>query len=186
MDGFTIEFYKAFGNEIKNCLFVSIVFSFNICKLTDPQYQGVITLIQKPDKDHLLACNYRPITLSNCDYKIISKVISNRLKHLFHCFVSNDPNGFIKGRYVGNKTRLMFDFIDYADCHDKQSALLSLDMCKAFDSLKLELIFKIFECYRFVDNFIRFLKTVYNTPKCCIINNNHVFIFRSFNWCSTR
>ena len=74
MDGFTVEFYKAFWNDIKNCLFDSIAFSFNICKLTDSQYQGVITLIPKPDKDHLLACNYRPITLLNCDYKIISKV----------------------------------------------------------------------------------------------------------------
>ena len=72
----------------------------------------------------------------------------------------------------------MFDFIDYAaDCHDKQSTLLSLDMCKAFDSLKWEFIFKIFECYGFGDNFMRFLKTVYNTPKCCIINNNHMSSF---------
>ena len=71
----------------------------------------------------------------------------------------------------------MFDFIDYADCHDKQSTLLSLDMCKAFDSLKWEFIFKIFECYGFGDNFMRFLKTVYNTPKCCIINNNYMSSF---------
>ena len=84
MDGFTIEFYKAFWNDIINCLFDSIAFSFNVCKLTDSQYQGVITLIPKPDKDHLLACNCRPITLLNCDYKIISKIINNRLKHLLH------------------------------------------------------------------------------------------------------
>ena len=71
----------------------------------------------------------------------------------------------------------MLDFIDYADCHDKQSTLLSLDMCKTFDSLKWEFIFKIFECHGFGDNFMRFLKTVYNTPKCCIINNNHMSSF---------
>ena len=67
MDGYTIEFYKAFWNDIKNCLFDSIAFSFNICKLTDSQYQGVITLIPN---------------------KIISKVINNRLKHLLHHLVS--------------------------------------------------------------------------------------------------
>ena len=118
--------------------------------------------------------------------KIISKVINNRLKHLLHHLVSNEQIGFIKGRDIGSNTRLMFGFIDYADYHDKQSALSSLDMCKAFDFLKWEFIFKIFECYGFGDNFIRFLKTVYNTPKCYIFNNNHAFFFRSFNWCSTR
>ena len=103
----------------------------------------------------------------------------------WHSFSKSDWK--IKGRYTGNNTRLMFDFIDYAYCHDKQRTLLSLDVCKAFDSLKWEFIFKIFECYGFGDNFMRFLKTVYNTPKCCVINNNnHVSFFRSFNWCSTR
>ena len=71
----------------------------------------------------------------------------------------------------------MFDFIDYANCHDKQSTLLSLDMCKTFDSLKWGFIFKIFECYGFGDNFIRFLKNIYDTQKCCIINNNHMSSF---------
>ena len=69
MDGFTIKFYKAFWNDIKSCLFDSIAFSFNICKLIDSQYHGVITLIPKPDKDNLLAFNYRPTTLLNCDYE---------------------------------------------------------------------------------------------------------------------
>ena len=186
MDGFTTDFCKVFWNDIKNCLFDSIAFSFNICKLIDSQYQGVITLIPKPDKVHLLACNYRPITLLNCDYKIIFKVINNRLKYLLQHLVSNEQNGFIKTRYIENNARLMFNFIDYADCHDKQSTLLSLNMCKAFDSLKWEFIFKVFQCYEFGDNFIRCLKTVYNTPKCCIVNNKYMsFCFRSFNWCST-
>ena len=59
----------------------------------------------------------------------------------------------------------MFDFIDYADCHDEQSTLLSLAMCKAFNSLKWKFSFKVFECYGSGDNFICYLKTIYNTPK---------------------
>ena len=50
-------------------------------------------------------------------------------------------------------------------------------MCKAFDSLKWEFIFKVFEYYGFGDNFIRFLKIVYNTKKCCIINDNYMSSF---------
>ena len=100
-------------------------------------------------------------------------------QHLPSCppLVSNEQNGFIKGRYKKNNTRLMFDFIDCANRHDKQSTLLSLDMCKTFDSLKWGFIFKIFECYEFGDNFIRFLKNIYHTQKCCIINNNHMSSF---------
>ena len=71
----------------------------------------------------------------------------------------------------------MFNFINYADYYDKQSSLLSLDKYKTFDSFKWEFILKVFECYGFGDNFMRFLKTIYNTPKCCIIINNYMSSF---------
>ena len=101
LDGFSIEFYKTFREEIKEPFFESIDFSVINGKLTETQYQGVITLIPKAGKDHLLACNYRPITLLNCDYKIISKVINNRLLKLLPNLIGNEQNGFVKGRYIG-------------------------------------------------------------------------------------
>ena len=146
MDEFTTDFYKGFWNYIKIYLFDSIAFLFNICKITDSQYQGVITLIPKTVKHYLLTCNYKPINLLNCDYKIISKFINNPQKNSLQHLVNNEQNEFIKDRYIGNNTRLMLDFIDNADCHDKQSTLLSLHMCKAFDCLKWKFIFKVFEC----------------------------------------
>ena len=66
----------------------------------------------------------------------------------------------------------MFNFVDYADYYNKLRPLLPLAMCKAFNSLNWKFIFKAFECNEFGDNFIRCLKTVYNTSKCSVINNN--------------
>ena len=63
LDDFTVEFYKKFWEDLKNCFFESIKYSINTGKLTETQYQGVITLIPKTGKDHLLPCNYRPILL---------------------------------------------------------------------------------------------------------------------------
>ena len=48
-------------------------------QLSDFQYEGVIALLPKPGKDKLSASNYRPITLLNCDYEIVFKVITNRI-----------------------------------------------------------------------------------------------------------
>ena len=59
----------------------------------------------------------------------------------------------------------MFEFIGYVDCHDKQSTLSSLDMCKAFDSLKWEFTFMVFEYYGFGNNFLRFFKNRLQYPK---------------------
>ena len=73
--------------------------------------------------------NYRPITLLNCDYKIISKVINNRLYRFLPKLINADQNGFVKGRNIGDNIRLMFDIIDYANWKKVSGAVLSVDLC---------------------------------------------------------
>ena len=141
LDGFSVEFYKAFWDDLKQYFLDSINFSASTSVLTKTQYQGLITLIPKPGKDHSFPCNYRPITLLNCDYKILSKVINNRPTSVLHSLIGHEQIGFIKGRYIGHNIRILFDFIDYMDHNDDPGTLLSLDMCKAFDSLKWDFIF---------------------------------------------
>ncbi len=45
--------------------------------------QGIITLIPKPDKDPNILDNFRPITLLNTDYKIVTLIYANRLKMFY-------------------------------------------------------------------------------------------------------
>ena len=76
LEGFSIEFYKVFWQEIfLKCLNYSLVAN----QLCNSQYEGLKTLISRPGKNTMYISNYRPITLLNCDYKIISKVINNRI-----------------------------------------------------------------------------------------------------------
>ena len=53
--------------------------AFTIGELSASQRQAVITSLDK-GKDWSLIENWRPISLLNVDYKIISKTIANRLK----------------------------------------------------------------------------------------------------------
>ena len=48
-------------------------------QLSESQSEGVIRLSPKPEKGKLSASNYGSIALLNCDYKILSKVITNRI-----------------------------------------------------------------------------------------------------------
>ena len=98
--------YKVFFLDYLN-------FSLQNLQLCHSQYEGVITLLPKPGKDPLYASNYRSIALLNCDYKIFSKVINNRLI-LLPKLIHNDQNGIIKGRSFGDDICLIFDIIDYA------------------------------------------------------------------------
>ena len=73
MDGITIEFMKFFWPKLKETVTASFNKSFEKGELSSPQYQGVIILIHKGkelNREHLT--NWRPITLTNTDYKILA------------------------------------------------------------------------------------------------------------------
>ena len=71
-------------------------FSWKEGVLTNSQRQGIITVSRKPNKDHLKITNYRPTTLLNIDYKIISKVINTRMQKTLFQLIHPDQNGFQK------------------------------------------------------------------------------------------
>ena len=132
----------------------------------------MITLLPKLNKNKLDPCNYRPITLVNCDFKILSKVINNRLYPLLTKLIKDDQNRFKKGRNIADNIRFMFSVIDYANNEDLSGAVLTVDLYKAFDSLRWPFIFTMLRRYGFGNLLIKWIKVLYKNPKCRIINNN--------------
>ena len=47
----------------------------------------------------------------------------------------NDQKGFMKGRYIGENLRLLYDVLVYTDFYKKPSLLLAVDFEKTFDSV---------------------------------------------------
>ena len=78
-DGFSVEFYKVFWKNIKELFIESINTAYESGKLSFDQRRGVITLIPKRGKKRILLKNWRPITLLNIDYKILTKCLAIRL-----------------------------------------------------------------------------------------------------------
>ena len=72
--------------------------------------------------------------------------------------INADQNSFVKGRNIGDNIRLMFDSIDYANWKKVSGAVLSIDLCKEFDSLKLPLTFKMLNLYGFGRTIINWIK----------------------------
>jgi hypothetical protein len=70
------------------------------------------------------------------DLKIASAVIANRIKPLIPFIISDTQKGFIKGRFIGENTRLLYDMMHYLEQHNKTGLLLLVDFEKAFDSVE--------------------------------------------------
>ena len=124
-----------FLKYLKEFYLKSINFSYVNGSLTQLQKQGIINLIPKKDKDLSNLNNWRPISLLNVDYKIATKAIANRIKDVLQTLIHGSQTGFLKGRYIGENIRVIFDIIDYLNENNKPGLLFFADFEKAFDSL---------------------------------------------------
>ena len=176
-DGITTEFYKLFWKDIKLFLINSLNSSFQKGSLNDLQKQSYITLLPKQGKDIELLTNWRPISLLNTDYKIATKSIANRVKTILSSIISPNQTGFIKGRYIGENIRLLFEALDHAEEEHTPALLFFSDFEKAFDSLNHTFLFETLNHFNFGDSFINWIKVFYNGAKSSVINNGHVTDF---------
>ena len=106
-DGLTKEFYEAFWSELKEPFMNSISQTKISKKLITSQRQAVIKLIEKKDKDKRFIKNWRPISLLNVDYKIISKVFSARLKKVLPLLISSQQTAYIANRCISESGKLI-------------------------------------------------------------------------------
>ena len=133
-DGFTAEFFKMLWADLGHFIVRSINSSYIIKEMSHVQKLGLTTCIPKQDKPKRFFLNWRPITLLNCTYKIAAGCIANRIKTVLDKIISKDQTGFIKRRYIGENTRLIYDIMQYTETHNIPGFLVLVDFEKVFDS----------------------------------------------------
>ena len=134
-DGLPAEFYKTFWALLKPVLVECYNTSYCINQLSLSQTQAVITLIEKKDSDRTLLKNWRPISLPNVDYKIMSKVLASRMMKVLQHLIHPSQTAYVKGRYIGENLRIIEDIFNYTNEENIPGFLLVLDFEKALDSL---------------------------------------------------
>ena len=147
--GFTNEFFKYFWIDLKFFITKAINFGYEMGMLSVTQRLGIITLIPKGDKDKTLLKNWRPLTLLNSLYKLISGCLAERMKPHLDSIVNGDQKGFVSGRYIGEAIRSTYDIMQWAINNNKTGVLLLIDFEKAYDSLSFSYIKKCLKFFNF-------------------------------------
>ncbi len=169
-DGLTTEFYKKFWHVIKEPFTEMLNETYEQGELPYTMRKAILALLYKKG-DNLLLKNYRPISLTNYDYKILCFVLANRLQKVLKNIINEDQTGYIKNRYIGTNARLLCDYFEHCDNFEVPGILLMLDFEKAFDSIEWNFMYKILEKFNFGNNFIKWVKILYNQPIISIKNN---------------
>lgn len=134
--------------------------------------QATIALLLKKDKDSTSCGSYRPLSLLNADVKVLAKVIASRLENVLPHIISEEQNGFIKGRQLFFITRTLFNIIYPKHSAELPELVISLDAEKAFDRVEWEYLFAVLKKFGFGENFISWIRLLYSSPKASVHTND--------------
>ena len=164
-DGLSAEFYKTFKFELYD--YLNELYNNILLMKTVPESMSlvVITLIykNKGNLDNLKI--WRPITLLNLDYKILTTILTNRLKLLNTNIINNLQTSGLLSKSIINDALNIENLINFIEENDEEAIIISLDQEKAFNRVEHNYLFKILEKFNFPDNFINFIKIIYKNIK---------------------
>ena len=136
-DGITAFFYKKYWSIVKDVVFSSIWDFFGSNRLLKKQYHTFIALIPKQLRASFVH-QFRPISLCNIIYKIISKILANKFKALLHLFISPYQYAFVPSKNIQENTILAHELFNVINSKKGRRGLtaIKIDMEKAFDHME--------------------------------------------------
>jgi len=176
-DGLTVEFYLKFWKTL-GPLLEKVVSKIQKSKhMTKTMKKGIISLIYKKKGDKKLLKNWRPITLLNVDYKIISKTLASRLKLVLEDIISTEQTCSVPGRDISDNIASVRDIIEYCYKENTLAYILKLDSEKAFDRVSHEYLFNLLPHFGFGKNFVEWVKILYTDISSAVKCNGHISRF---------
>jgi hypothetical protein len=100
---------------------------------------GLETLLPKVDNPTDMR-NFRPICLLNVCYKIITKVLTNRLASCITKVISSYQYGFIKGRYIMDGVVSLNEILHEVKKKKQSGVILKIDFEKAYDKVNWQFL----------------------------------------------
>ena len=142
--------------------------------LPDSVVLGLIVLIHKgglrPVTD---LASYRPITVLNCDYRLLARVLCSRLAGPLASVVDVTQTAFLPGRWIGDNVLYHLEELQYLQASGQEGCIALLDQEKAYDRCVRDWIFQVMERMGFPDTTVRWARLLLAGTTAQVSLNGH-------------
>nr|GFB41505.1 RNA-directed DNA polymerase, eukaryota, reverse transcriptase zinc-binding domain protein [Tanacetum cinerariifolium] len=150
-DVFTFGFYRRFWNLIENDVYDAVKYFFTYGVIAKGCNSSFIALIVKiPDVNTVK--DFRPISLIGSLYKIIAKILANRLAGVLGDIVNEVQSTFIAGRKILDGPFILNEVLQWCKIKKKQSLIFKVDFEKAYNSVRWDFLDDILKKLDLVKN----------------------------------
>eukprot|EP00253_Pinus_taeda_P003178 PITA_03178 len=175
-DGFTARFLQSCWLIVEKDLSRMIQKSQECQKIGGSTNSAFLALIPK-EKGANTFNRFRPISLCNIGYKLITKVIANRLKIILPDIIPTNQGGFIQGRQIVDNFILVQEAIHSSLDRKERGMVVKLDLENDFDRVRHSFLMDFLRKFGFGPKFINWIKACINEPWIAPLVNGRAMDF---------
>jgi len=154
LDGYKFYFIK------NNWVILGAEMISSIGRLLDLGYIpcGFITLVAKSDNPSSIN-DFRPISLVGCVYKVISKILANRIKRVLPSVIGNCQTAFLNGRGMLNSVLIANETVDFLIKEKSKGINGKVDYEKVYDFVDWNFSYYMMGRVGFNNKWVKWIKT---------------------------
>ncbi|KAL2251939.1 UNVERIFIED_CONTAM: hypothetical protein Sindi_2316200 [Sesamum indicum] len=167
-DGYSSRFFKAAWPVVGEEVTRAVLDFFSTGKLLKQINSTILALI--PEVHTPMSVNdFRPISCCNVLYKIIAKLLVQKISVLLDKIVSPCQTTFIPGRSIGDNIMLAQElFSRYNQMRLPPRCALKVDIRKAYDTVEWDFLLAVLQLFGFPPTFTRWIEECVSTTSFSI------------------
>nr|GFC27865.1 RNA-directed DNA polymerase, eukaryota, reverse transcriptase zinc-binding domain protein [Tanacetum cinerariifolium] len=169
-DGYTFEIFKKYWGFIGSDFCEAVEHFFNNGAFAKGCNSSFIALIPKK-MDAKLVTNFRPISLIGCVYKVVTKILANRLAMVISNIVSNTQSAFVSERHILDGRFIINEVLHWCKRKNKKAMFLKVDFAKAYDSVRWDYLIDVLEAFGFGMTWCQWIRGLCCFAKASVLVN---------------
>nr|GEY19596.1 RNA-directed DNA polymerase, eukaryota [Tanacetum cinerariifolium] len=169
-DGYTFEFFKKYWDFIGSDFSEAVEFFFINRSFSRGCNSSFVALIPKV-VDAKFVNDFQPISLIGCVYKVVTKILSNRLSSVIADLVSDTQSAFISERQILDGPFILDEILNWCKRKNKQAMFFKVDFAKAYDSVRWDYLLDVLEGFGFRSTWCNWIRGTLSFAKASILVN---------------
>ncbi|KAJ1132607.1 hypothetical protein NDU88_010914 [Pleurodeles waltl] len=164
-DGLPMDFYKKYRSLLAPQLTEMCAEVRRQGELPQTLREAVVVPLPKTKDREARVTEFRPLSMLNSDFKILSKIMAARLLPHMTKLVHTDQNGFIPARSTSLNLRRVFSVLHMPRAlRPPAGVLLAVDFEKAFDSIRWDYLRKVMLKMGLGEEWVKWVDLLYASP----------------------
>ncbi|GJV47243.1 RNA-directed DNA polymerase, eukaryota [Tanacetum coccineum] len=169
-DGYSFEFFKKYWKLVGPDLCEAVEYFFETGLFPKGCNSSFIALIPKV-ADAKLVNDFRPISLVGCVYKVVTKVLANRLSLVIADLVSDTQSAFVANRQILDGPFILNEIFHWCKRKRKQAMFFKVDFAKAYDSVRWDYLLDVLEAFGFGQTWCNWIRGTFSSARASVLVN---------------